>query len=132
LTKEIAEIYEADGNAEAAIDSFESAANLYSNDNKKSVAQQCMLKVATLAAGMDQFPRAAQIFENVGREAMESNLSKYSAKNYLFQALLCFLAGGDSVTAKSKKEEYKNVDHTFATQRECTFVEKLLVAIEVC
>ena len=132
LTKDIAEIYEADGNVDGAIESFESAANLYHNDNKKSVGQQMLLKVAVLCSGTKgDYAKAAQIFETVGREAMESNLSKYSAKNYLFQALLCFLAAGDTVTAKSKKEDYKNVDYTFATQRECVFVEKLLALIEV-
>lgn len=130
LMKEIAEIYEADGNAEGAIESFEGAANLYSNDNKKSVAQQCMLKVAMLCSSKDDFAKAAQIFEAVGRESMESNLSKYSAKNYFFQALLCFLAGGDTITTKAKKEEYKNIDYSFSTQRECVFVEKIVVTIE--
>lgn len=130
LMKEIAEIYEADGNTEGAVATYEQAAQLFQNDNKKSVAQQCMLKVAGLCSGKDDFTKAAAIFESVGRESMESNLSKYSAKNYFFQALLCFLAAGDSVTAKGKKEEYKNVDYTFATQRECVFAEKLLVALE--
>lgn len=130
LMKEIAEIYEADGNIASAIESFEGAANLFSNDNKKSVAQQCMLKIAALASGNDDFMKAAEIYEAVGRESMESNLAKYSAKNYLFQALLCFLAACDTVTAKSKKEEYKSIDYTFATQRECQFIEKLILAIE--
>jgi alpha-soluble NSF attachment protein len=130
LMKEIAEIYEADGNVAGAIESFENAATLFANDNKKSVAQQCHLKIAALASGKDDFIKAAEIFEQVGRESMESNLSKYSAKNYLFQALLCFLAAQDTVTAKNKKEDYKNIDYTFAGQRECTFVEKLLGVIE--
>lgn len=130
LMKEIAEIYEADGNNEAACATYEQAANLFQNDNKKSVAQQCLLKVAAISSGQDSFAKAASIFEAVGRESMESNLSKYSAKNYFFQALLCLLAAGDSVTCKAKKEEYKGVDYTFATQRECLFVEQLLTCLE--
>ena len=33
---------------------------------------------------------------------------------------------GDGVATRSKLEEFKNVDYSFASSRECTFLEQLL------
>jgi len=43
--KEIAEIYEKDGNTELAMNSYQEAANIFENDNKRSAASQCIAKV---------------------------------------------------------------------------------------
>jgi len=45
--KEIAEIYEKDGNTELAMNSYQEAANIFENDNKRSAASQCIAKVLT-------------------------------------------------------------------------------------
>lgn len=124
--KEVAEIYEADGNTAGAIESYEQAATLFSGDNKQTTANQCLVKIGTLAGQEDQFTRAADIFEQIGRESLTSNLGKYSAKGYFLQSLLCHLAAGDNVAVKGKLEEYKNADFSFPGSRECGFVEKLI------
>ena len=41
----MAEVYEADNNSEMAMDSYQRAADMFANDNKKSNASQCLLKV---------------------------------------------------------------------------------------
>lgn len=124
--KEIAEIFEADGNAAGAMEHYQEAANLFTGDNKASAAKDCFLKIATLASGSDEFTRAADIFESIARESLTSNLGKYSAKGYFQQSLLCHLAAGDNVAVKSKLEEFKNADFSFPTSRECGLVEKLV------
>jgi alpha-soluble NSF attachment protein len=142
--KEVAEIFEQDGNMEAALESYETAANLYSKDNKKSNAKDCNLKVATMCStaacalandksdptnatkAVEQFQRAAQIFESIGKESLESKLGAFSAKGYFFQALLCTMALGDEVAIEQKLTNFKNSDHTFPNSRECQFVEKLV------
>ena len=43
--KEMAEVFEADNNTEMAMESYQQAADMFSNDNKKSNANQCLLKV---------------------------------------------------------------------------------------
>jgi alpha-soluble NSF attachment protein len=43
--KEIAEIYESMHNAQGALTNYELAAEFYNNDNKKSNANQCLIKV---------------------------------------------------------------------------------------
>jgi hypothetical protein len=41
----MAEVFEADNNSEMAMESYQQAADMFSNDNKKSNANQCLLKV---------------------------------------------------------------------------------------
>lgn len=109
--KEVAEILEADHNAIAATSAWDMAADLFSKDNKKSQAKECYLKVAVLvstaacssAANNDPesksstssgFTRAADIFEQTGKDCLDSKLGSYSAKSHFFQCLLCTLALG--------------------------------------
>lgn len=79
---------------------------------------------------MNDLSRAAKIFEDIGTQSLQSNLGKFSAKGYFFQALLCLLAQGDNVAIRIKVDEYKNSDYSFGSSRECELVEKLLVAID--
>eukprot|EP01038_Epipyxis_sp_PR26KG_P010048 gene10048-13508_t len=127
--KELAEIYEADHNLEGAMWAYEKAAEFLNNDNKKSNANQCLLKVATICTDLNgDYRRAADIYESIGKESMTSRLGVYSAKGYFFQCLLCHLALGDTVAVNMKMEEYKNIDYSFGGSRECQFVEKLVEA----
>ena len=129
LYKEIGEIYEADNNPEAAIDAYQNAVDMYENDNKKSTASQCLIKIANLAAQADDLAKASEIYERLGRESMESNLGKFSAKGYFLQCILCHLAQGDTVACNIKIDEFKGIDYSFGPSRECDFLEKLVVAI---
>eukprot|EP01036_Dinobryon_divergens_P026855 gene26855-35547_t len=94
--KEMAEVFEADNNTEMAMESYQQAADLFSSDNKKSNANQCLLK-------------------EIGNESMQSNLGKFSAKGYFLQSLLCHLAQGDAVQVTVKLDQCKNADYTFGS-----------------
>ena len=85
-----------------------------------------MIKVATLCSQEDDFIRAADIFEVIGIDSLESKLGAYSAKGYFFQAILCILATGDDVKALSKLESFKNLDYNFAPSRECQFLTQII------
>lgn len=85
-----------------------------------------MLKVATLCSQEDDFIRAADIFESIALESLESKLGAYSAKGYFFQSILCILATGDDVKASNKLEQFKNLDHNFAPSRECQFLTQII------
>lgn len=128
--KEIAEIYEQDNNTEDALSYYQRAADANEADNKKQGASQCLLKIATLASGNDDFSRAATIFEQLGTESMSTTLGAYSAKGHFFSALLCYLASGDAVATRNKLERYKNIDHTFPQSRECQLITNLLEAVD--
>jgi len=131
--KEIAELYEQDSNIALAIENYQQSADIQSSENKKQGAQQCLLKIASLASSTSESTgilRAADIFETMGRESMDSRLGAYSAKGYFFQAALCHLALGDAVAVRSKLASYKNVDYTFGSSRECQFLEKLVESVD--
>jgi alpha-soluble NSF attachment protein len=124
--KEMAEVYEQDNNAEMALHAYQEAAELFVNDGKKSNANQCLLKVATMAAEKGDLVRAAGIYEDIGKESMSSRLGSYSAKGYFFQALLCYLALGDNVQVQQKLAQFKNADYSFQGSREGDFIERIL------
>ena len=126
ITQEIADVYEADGNIAEASVYFTKAAELYTNENKPLSAQPCYIKVATMHAKQFQYIQAAEIFERIGRECMQSKLGAFSAKGHFFQALLCYLAAGDNVATVSKMNAFKSVDYNFPSSRECVLIEKLL------
>ena len=119
--KEIAETVE--GGPET-IDAYETAARMFELENKPSQSNACLIKVAELS--MDNPKKAADIFEKIGKYCMSTTLGQFSAKNYLLQALICFLAIGNKVQVANKLEEYRNVDYSFAASREHDFIQALL------
>eukprot|EP01006_Ploeotia_vitrea_P009390 TRINITY_DN22014_c0_g1_i1.p1 TRINITY_DN22014_c0_g1~~TRINITY_DN22014_c0_g1_i1.p1 ORF type:complete len:315 (-),score=-0.15 TRINITY_DN22014_c0_g1_i1:31-975(-) len=150
--KEIAEMLENDNNLDMALIAYEKAADLYSKDNKASAAKDCNLKVAFIyssnACGLaadtssedpnknntiiQYFQKASNIYATIGEEALKSKLGSFSAKGHFFNSLLCTLALGDEVELDQKLNQYKNLDHTFGSSRECTFIEKLKESISNC
>ncbi|NXO96734.1 SNAA protein, partial [Certhia brachydactyla] len=63
----IAEIYESDLlDIEKAVAHYEQAADYYRGEESTSSANKCLLKVAAFAAQLEQFPRAIDIYEQVG------------------------------------------------------------------
>ena len=126
----MAELCESDNDKESAFTHYENAASMFKNDSKKGEANKCLLKVATMASEGGDYLRGADIYETIAKESLETRLGAYSAKGYFFQALLCFMAGGDVVAAQQKLEEYSAIDYTFPTARESQFVTKLLEAWE--
>lgn len=127
--KKVAEIYEAEGSVEGAMEAYEEAASMYANDGKPSQAQTCNLKIAGMAATAEMYDRAAKIYGDIGISCMDSNLGKYAAKGHFFNAALCLLAIGDLVQIQNKLEEFKNADFSFGTSRECQFLEQLVEAV---
>jgi len=128
--KEIGELYEAEGDAEKAKDAFQTAADYYQAEEQNSSANQMLLKVAELCAGSADYTRAVEIFEQVAIASLESNLLKFSVKNYLLSAGLCRLASGEGGAAVSSLERYNNMDATFAQTREGELLRDVVAAVE--
>ncbi|XP_032533373.1 alpha-soluble NSF attachment protein-like isoform X2 [Chiroxiphia lanceolata] len=126
----IAEIYEGDlVDVEKAIAHYEQAADYYKGEESNSSANKCLLKVATFAAQLEQFPRAIDIYEQVGSMAMDSPLLKYSAKDHFFRAALCHFCV-DQLNAKLAVQKYEEMFPAFSDSRECKLLKKLLEAHE--
>ena len=155
LSKEIAEIYETDGaHAEevagdtegggsggggnnaaivAAIASYQQSAELFEMEQAKSQASACLQKVAELSSGALDPPellRAAEIYESLGRQCLESNLLKYNAKTHFLNAILSHLANSDSIGASQAMARFDSLDYTFADAREGKFAKQLVECVE--
>jgi len=145
LSKQVAELFENDeGTAEdadvdtqrritLAIENYEQAAELYGTEQSKSQQSQCLAKVAELcSAGLDppELIRAAQLYDQLGRQCLETNLLKFNAKGYFLQSVLCHLANGDSIGASQAITRYENLDYTFSEAREGNFAAKLIESVE--
>nr|XP_035969972.1 alpha-soluble NSF attachment protein isoform X1 [Halichoerus grypus] len=126
----IAEIYETElVDIEKAIAHYEQSADYYKGEESNSSANKCLLKVAGYAAQLEQYQKAVDIYEQVGTNAMDSPLLKYSAKDYFFKAALCHFCI-DMLNAKLAVQKYEELFPAFSGSRECTLMKKLLDAHE--
>ncbi|KAM5236990.1 alpha-soluble NSF attachment protein isoform 2-T2 [Ctenodactylus gundi] len=126
----IAEIYETElVDIEKAIAHYEQSADYYKSEESNSSANKCLLKVAGYAAQLEQYQKAIDIYEQVGTNAMDSPLLKYSAKDYFFKAALCHFCI-DMLNAKLAVQKYEELFPAFSDSRECKLVKKLLEAHE--
>ncbi|KRY20236.1 Soluble NSF attachment protein [Trichinella patagoniensis] len=115
----VAELYESECNdPEKAMHHYEKAADYYKGEESKSSANKCMLKVAQFAAELEQYKKAADIFEEIGISYAENTLLKYSAKDYFFKAVLCHLCRDvlDAQDALHAVEEHDAEEFTNAVK----------------
>ncbi|KAJ0047370.1 hypothetical protein NL108_006736, partial [Boleophthalmus pectinirostris] len=126
----IAEIYETElVDIDKAVAHYEQAADYYKGEESTSSANKCLLKVATYAAQLEQYPKAIEIYEQIGTYAMDSTLLKYSAKDHFFKAALCHFCV-DMLNAKLAVQKYEEMFPAFSDSRECKLLKKLLDAYE--
>lgn len=126
----IAEICESEMNdKQKAIQHYEQAADYFRGEESNSSANKCLLKVALYAAELESYKKAISIYEQVGTNALESSLLKYSAKEYFFRAALCHLCN-DVVDAPMALGRYEEMYPAFQDSRECKLVKALLEHLE--
>lgn len=124
--KDIGEMYEAESDLKNAIDNFQSAADYYLGEEQPSAANQCLLKVASFAAQLEDYTRAIDTYEKVANKSLQVPLLRYSVKEYFFHACLCHMAAGDQVGTSSALQKYAEMDVQFTDTREY----KLLMDIQ--
>lgn len=135
LSKETGELFENDdddASVSLAIESYQQAADLYDMEQQKSQASQCLVKVAELSSAAlnpPEFLRAAELYEQLGSNCLDSNLLKYNAKGYFLQSVMCHLANQDSVSAEKAIARYSSLDFTLRESREGKFGEELIAAV---
>jgi len=122
-----------EGNAALAIESYEQAAELFSMEDSKSQASQCRNKVAEISSTSLDPPNlllAANIYDELGRNCLDSNLLKFNAKGYFTQSVLCHLANGDAIAGSQALSRYASLDYTFSDSREGKFCSTLVECVE--
>ncbi|GAX15668.1 alpha-soluble NSF attachment protein [Fistulifera solaris] len=141
LCKECAELYESeevggDANKSSvvyAIEMYEQAAELFTLEDAKSSVNQCNAKIAELCSAALDPPdllRASQLYEDLGRNCLDSNLLKFNAKGYFLQAVLCHLANNDAVGGREALSRFEGLDYTFSDSREGKFATQLVDCVE--
>ncbi|CAA2945347.1 alpha-soluble NSF attachment [Olea europaea subsp. europaea] len=128
--KEIAELYEQDQNLGQAINYYERAADLFQSEDVTTSANQCKQKIAQFAAQLEQYPKAIEIYEEIARQSLNSNLLKYGVKGHLLNAGICQLCKGDVVAINNALERYEELDPTFSGTREYKLLADLAAAID--
>jgi alpha-soluble NSF attachment protein len=140
LCKECAELYESEemevgekSHVVLAIEAYEQASELFGMEESKGQASGCKVKVAELCSAALQPPdliRSAAIYEELGRNCLDSNLLKFNAKGYFLQCILCHLASSDAVGAEEALSKFERMDYTFSEAREGKFSRKLVECVE--
>jgi alpha-soluble NSF attachment protein len=130
LMKEVAEMQEAAKDYPAALQSYSQAADFYEGEDAKSNANTMRQKVAMLSATAGDYGKAAELYEQIAKDALESNLLKYGAREHLLRAGLCRLCLGDSIGAARAGESYGSMDPTFTDSREGKLLNSVLASVE--
>ncbi|GJW94511.1 alpha-soluble NSF attachment protein-like protein [Tanacetum coccineum] len=128
--KEIAELYEQEQNLEQAIAYYDKAADLFQGEEVTTSANQCKQKIAQFSAQLEQYQKAIEIFEEVARQSLNSNLLKYGVRGHLLNAGICQLCKGDVVAITNALERYQELDPTFSGTREYRLLADLAAALD--
>ncbi|PWN94252.1 TPR-like protein [Acaromyces ingoldii] len=128
--KNIAELYKNEANdPRKALESYEQAGEWYLQEGAQATASGCFREAATVATEVGDYKRALERWEQVAQMSLESNLTRYSVKDYYLNAGLCYMAIPDYVACGNAMGFYANQDPSFPTTMEGRFLHSLL---EVC
>ncbi|KAK7320566.1 hypothetical protein VNO77_30168 [Canavalia gladiata] len=128
--KEIAELYESEQNIEQAVVYYEKSADFYENEEVTTSANQCKQKVAQFSAQLEQYQKSIEIYEEIARQSLNSNLLKYGVKGHLLNAGICQLCKGDVIAITNALERYQDLDPTFSGTREYRLLADIAAAID--
>jgi len=127
----LAELYEVElGDNTRAAAAYEEAAGWYEGDNAEALANKLWLKTADLVAleGKDYY-KAIELYEKVSKTSIQNNLMRWSVKEYLLKAGICQLCTGDQVGVNAALDRYRDLDPSFAQQREHQLLVDLAQAV---
>ncbi|CAD6592535.1 MAG: vesicular-fusion protein S17 [Alectoria sarmentosa] len=125
----LAEFYQEKGDNSKARSAYAVAAQWYEDDGAPALSSKLNMKAAQFAALDNDFLDAIKRFEHVAKQAVSSNLMRFSIKDYLLRAGLCHLAL-DVIGAKRALESYWELDPEFPSTDQGQFLADLLVTVE--
>jgi len=132
--KEIAKLEEKEGHIQAAREAWEKAATCHEAANAKAAANQCLLQVARICADEADYKKAVDLFEKCAESALDSDLGRWSASEYLYKATLCNFVleskSGESKDTSEMLDKFVEQHPAFETSREYKFLKGILEAFE--
>lgn len=137
IQKEVAEMLEADKNYDDACEYYRQASDYFLGDAYEEEANQCLVKVASLAALCERWDFATETFERVATYQVDYNLLRLNVKDLLFRAGLCQLANGGPLrkglashsVLRFYLSKWVRLDYSFSYSREYLFLTNLLEII---
>ncbi|KAL6599157.1 hypothetical protein ACP70R_046021 [Stipagrostis hirtigluma subsp. patula] len=129
-SKDIGEIYQQEQDLEKAVDYLERAADLFDSEGQTSQSNTIKQKVAEIAAQLEQYPKATEIFESIARQSINNSLLKYGVRGILLNAGICQLCRGDAVAITNSLERYQEIDPTFSGTREYKLLADLAASMD--
>jgi len=126
--KEIAELYEAEGDLDQACASYQIAADYYDGENSTVSSHQCLLKIALFSAQLERYEKSIEIYEQVAAASLDNNLTQWGCKEYFMRAILCYLASDDVVSAERALQRYRDMQASFNSTRECRLCDDIIKA----
>jgi alpha-soluble NSF attachment protein len=131
--REIAEALEKQGEKREAVAFFEQAADLFATEGATSEANRCRLKIAECAAlDLEDYPRAAQLFEEIARTAADNPLLKFGAKGHILCAGICAMCHLPDGELDVRLERWRDLDPQLAGSRELGLLEGCVSALRQC
>jgi len=139
LAKRRAEIFEKAEITDLMLDCYQEAAELYESENQQGETRNCQLKLAhykALVESKESIMEAIEIYEKVAQVSLESNLLKWSVKQYYLKSLLSYLVlasnqlGVTVDEVRDKRAEYCSLDPTFESTREDNLIMGCVEAID--
>ncbi|KAG7806395.1 hypothetical protein KL921_004792 [Ogataea angusta] len=130
---DLGELYENELNdIPKAIQSYEDASEWYKGDSASALGNKFALKAADLYCDntVQEYAKAAVVYERVAKESLNNNLAKWSLKEYFLKAILCRLAdNNDYASGNALLQRFTQWDPTFESTREYEFASKLVEAV---
>jgi alpha-soluble NSF attachment protein len=101
------------------------------NPQNQALANKLWLKTADLVAlERKDYYGAIELYEKVAKTSISNNLMRWSVKEYLLKAGICQLCTGDQVGVNTALERYRELDPSFAQQREHQLLTDLAAAVQ--
>lgn len=127
---DLAELFESIGDTANATQSFEKAGDYFSTDHAEALSNKAYLKCADLYALSGEYLKARGLYDNIIKNSLGNNLTKWNLKDYFFKNLLCTLCMDDQVEANKRLNLFAEDEPSWPSTREYKLVQDILEAIE--
>lgn len=100
MLENVGELLESESDLQGAVEVYQYAADYHFAENATARGAKMLEKIAHLYVQLGMYDRAAELFEKLGTDSLDSSLMKFGAKKHYMHAAFCLLARGDSVACK--------------------------------
>lgn len=127
---DLAELYESTGDIKNASVNFEKAGDYFATDHAEALSNKAYLRCADLNAANGEYHRARDLYDQIIKNLLGNNLTKWNLKDYFFKNLLCTLCLDDVVEAQKRLNTFAEDEPSWPSTRECRLLEEILDCIQ--